>query len=466
MKMASMPNLTTQLRVARAAIIVAISVWAGGAWALGPHQLLVLVNANDADSVAIAREFAALRKIPPLNVVDINLPESLAGAHQMTLPQWQTEVYDKAMQAIEARGLAPQILAWAYSSGFPYRVVATGKPPLSLTGTTFLRGKLPSAAAIKDGTYASALFAGEGTTEARSQPTQGFDSYKEWLRDEMPLPAMVLGVLHPRANTKSEVLECLLRGAFCDGTRPNGTVYLVTGKDVRARCRQWQFPAMLKPIRATGLGVAVQNHPPQGRPDVIGLLMGSAVVDTAAIGPLMPGAIAEHLTSLGAVFDHAGQTKISEWIRAGAVATCGAVTEPYSIPAKFPQARLYEHYGRGCSVIESFYLAIASPLQVLLVGDPLARPFAPAGGAVGITGLQRAVVERPRVVSAVVSDGATYRAERLIFLIDGKVVGRGERFTIDPAGLTAGEHRLRVVCQARGLIQWSLFEERVFRVEK
>ncbi len=464
-----MPKRTIQWRskwmgrLVATAVLLAVT---GPSLAMGPHQLLVLVNASDENSVHIAREFAGLRGIPACNQVTLALPPALGTAAQMTLAEWQAQVYRPAMQAIRDRGLEGQILAWAYSSGFPYRVIADDRPPLSLTGVTFLRGKMPSAEAIKAGTYRSALYAGEGIGEARTQPTQGFDSYARWLGDEMPLPAMMLGVVHPRGNTRAEILECLVRGRYSDGTHPNGTVYLVTGEDVRARCRQWQFPHMIKPIRATGLAVAVVNQLPAGRPDIIGLLMGSAVVDTSAMSPLMPGAIAEHLTSLGAVFDHAGQTKVSDWIRAGAVATCGAVAEPYSIPAKFPQARLYEHYGRGCSVIESFYLAIGSPLQVLLLGDPLARPFAGTDVKMGITGLQGRPVTAPRTVAALVTDEATFRTDRLIFLIDGKVVGQGLSYVIDPATLTAGKHRLRVVCQARGLIRWSHFAEQSFEVEK
>ncbi len=463
-----MPKWSIQLqgrRVGRTVAMCALMVLAGRTWAMGPHQLLVVVNGGDADSVAIAREFAELRGIPPCNVVPLSLPTPLATAAQMSLTEWREQVYVPVMEAVAARGLEPQILAWAYSSGFPYRVVAAGKPPVSLTGATFLRGKLPTAAAIKDGTYRSPLFAGEGIDEARSQPTQGFDAYAEWLRDDMPLPSMMLGVLHPRGNTRAEILACLVRGRYSDGTRPRGTVYLVTGEDVRARCRQWQFPHMIKPIRATGLAVAVVDQLPAGRPDIIGLLMGSAVVDTAAVAPLLPGAIAEHLTSLGAAFEQASQTKSSDWIRAGAVATCGAVTEPYSIPAKFPQARLYEHYGRGCSVIESFYLAIGSPLQVLLLGDPLARPFA-AETELAITGLQRRTLRNPRTVSAIVADKTNYRTERLRFLIDGKLVGQGAQLSLDPATLDPGKHRLRVVCQARGLIRWSRFAEQEFSVEK
>ena len=47
------------------------------------------------------------------------------------------------------------------------------------------------------------------------------------------------------------------------------------------------------------------------------------------------GGLAEHLTSFGATFGtDTGQTKISEWIRAGFGASTGTITEPYAIWTK------------------------------------------------------------------------------------------------------------------------------------
>ena len=87
----------------------------------------------------------------------------------------------------------------------------------------------------------------------------------------------------------------------------------------------------------------------------------------------------EHLTSESAKFTSASQTKLTAWLNAGVTASAGTVSEPYANWKKFPSAFYFCHYITGCTVIESFYQSVSSPLQVLFVGEPLAAPWAPRG---------------------------------------------------------------------------------------
>ena len=64
------------------------------------------------------------------------------------------------------------------------------------------------------------------------------------------------------------------------------------------------------------------------------------------------------------------------WSRAGAAGSSGAVAEPYALQQKFPLATLHVHYREGCSLAESFFQTVAGPYQLLVIGDPLARPYA------------------------------------------------------------------------------------------
>ena len=34
------------------------------------------------------------------------------------------------------------------------------------------------------------------------------------------------------------------------------------------------------------------------------------------------------------------------------------------------------HYARGCSLAEAFYQSVYAPYQLMIVGDPLCRPWA------------------------------------------------------------------------------------------
>jgi hypothetical protein len=49
--------------------------------------------------------------------------------------------------------------------------------------------------------------------------------------------AAMLGVTAGRGNTVDEVISCLDRAASADGTRPSGTIYLMTNGDVRTTTR-------------------------------------------------------------------------------------------------------------------------------------------------------------------------------------------------------------------------------------
>jgi hypothetical protein len=181
-----------------------------------------------------------------------------------------------------------------------------------------------------------------------------------------------------RGNTLDEVLDCLRRSAAADATRPRGTIYYVQNGDVRSKARQAGFPDAVKQLKALGVAAEILDGTmPQKKPDVQGAMLGVAAFDWKASGSrILPGAICEHFTSFGGVMNGGSQTPLSEWIRYGATATSGTVTEPYSIAQKFPAPAMHVHYARGCTAAESYYQAVRCPYQLLIVGDPLCQPWA------------------------------------------------------------------------------------------
>jgi hypothetical protein len=89
-----------------------------------------------------------------------------------------------------------------------------------------------------------------------------------------------------------------------------------------------------------------------------------------------PGALADHLTSLGG--DLLGQSQMSSlrWLEAGATASYGTVSEPCNHWQKFPHPGiLLKHYVNGASAIEAYWKSVAWPAQGLFIGEPLATPY-------------------------------------------------------------------------------------------
>jgi uncharacterized protein (TIGR03790 family) len=90
----------------------------------------------------------------------------------------------------------------------------------------------------------------------------------------------------------------------------------------------------------------------------------------------VPGALADHLTSLGGDLLGEGQMSSLRWLEAGATASYGSVTEPCNYWQKFPNPTvLLKHYVQGDTAIEAYWKSVAWPTQGLFIGEPLAAPY-------------------------------------------------------------------------------------------
>jgi len=147
------------------------------------------------------------------------------------------------------------------------------------------------------------------------------------------------------------------------------------------------------------------------------------------------------------MFEGASQTPLTEFVRHGATASAGTVTEPYAIQAKFPDPFIHVHYAHGCTLAEAFYQSVRGPYQLLIVGDPLCRPWADIpevtvrGVKPGET-IKGQVSLRPGVQTETEVDGYD-------LYIDGRRhpprLAPSEAFDVDTRGLCDGYHELRIV---------------------
>jgi hypothetical protein len=397
---------------------LASAAWAGG----GPENVLLVVNAKSARSLSVANYFVRLRQIPAGNVLTLSFDPAAEGTDIDTFRQ---QILLPVLKAINDRHLGPQIDYVVYSADFPTAIALDkdadkfltamraeqdkGKPPGSdkpgsakpaspptwpqpltkvgaLNGLTYLwQAVIAVNAGYLD--LRSNRYLRRDTPEQEKFPTLGFRSSYHFGPQGELLPSggrnyllsMMLGVTAGRGNSLEEVIHYLTRSAAADGTHPRGTIYFMQNSDIRSTVRHGMFPAAVKSLKALGVAAEIdEGILPLKKLDVQGAVIGTPFFDWKSCQSLiLPGAICEHFTSFGgAMSSSAGQTPLSELLRNGAAAASGTVTEPYAVILKFPVPAIQVHYARGCTVAEAFYQSVSGPYQLLIVGDPLCRPWA------------------------------------------------------------------------------------------
>ena len=428
--------------------ILPSAAWAG----LASHEVLVLVNRQSLRSMQVANHFVQIRQIPARNVLYLDLPDHvLEPRAEITPEEFTRHIWEPAQATLKERELDGHVLAWIYSVDFPIRI--TTAPPVSLMGMTFLRNRFPDdPEVIEKGLYFSRLFAGPDTEDGGMALGASLVRYWETLAETMPVPSMMLGFTGSRGTDTETVIRTLRYGQVADRSSPRGTVYWVTGEDVRAEIRAWQFPIAQQELRRLGVRSDVSGELGRDVPGIIGLQCGVQGFHAEQVGRHLPGSMAEHLTSHGASFHLPFQTKLTDWIRAGATASAGTVTEPYALWPKFPHARFFAHYARGNSMLESFYLSLRSPTQILLVGEPLSRPWSPPLTLSLISLDDEPLKETAHFMLAVFPEVPNARMNFRIFH-NGAFVAEGAEgpgFSFNTSDMADGYHELRAVSYAQG----------------
>lgn len=297
------------------------------------------------------------------------------------------------------------------------------------------------------------------------QPTIGFRGQLAWTPDGEPtkpdqgpryLLSTMLAMTSGRGNSVAEAIKSLRRSVQADGTRPDGTIYLMSNNDVRSTTREWAIEPTVLGLRDLGVKVAVENGIlPENKKDVAGVFTGAERFNwQRSKSTIMPGAICENLTSWGGVMKESGkQTPLSEFIRHGAAGASGTVTEPYAIQNKFPNAFMHLHYANGASLAEAFYQSVSGPYQLLIVGDPLCQPWAHIPTFTATVNGVESTDKAPAVVSGsarleVQLDPAGPGISRYELFIDGLRVAAfspSEDIEFDTSPFQDGWHDVRIV---------------------
>jgi len=340
------------------------------------HQVAVLVNENSQASKKAANVFAGLHRVPGGNVIYLDLPESIvSGRAECTPEEFKKHIYDPAVGTLMDRNLDDQVLAWVYSVDFPIRIVtsANDRQQMSIMGMTFLYGKTPDVVQVEKGQIRSPLFAGPMKEGGSKNPPRSFAVFAASLKTKMPLPSMMLGYIGENGTDMDTVIRCIEDGVRARQSGKNPRFLLVkTDDEKRSGPREWQFEGVKSEVALRGGSVVITTNQVLIQTNLMGVMTGAENVRPSDFGTFAPGAMAEHFTSWSAEFQKR-QSKCTEWLEAGATVTAGMVTEPYNAWIKFPHARFYAHYTAGCTAMESFYQSILSPVQALLLGNPLSQ---------------------------------------------------------------------------------------------
>ena len=456
----------------RWAVWALVAVWttkvmAGG----GPENVVVVVNGDSWASKTVANEFVKLRGVPPGNVVVLH---GLDNWEQATVEQFREDILKPALEAVQQRGIASQVDYLIYSSDIPAAIdvkedakKANAALPrvftttASINGLTYLYrytlGMNPNYLGMRINKYVRTPR--KNGEEVELPPTLGFRAAHQFNEKgevtaeagEKYLLSMMLGVTSGRGNSVAEVLNYLRTSAIADGTRPQGTVYFMNNSDVRSTTRRPWFDGAIAKLKTIGVqGEVLNGSLPLNQASVIGAVVGSAGFDWGkSNSKIVPGAICEHLTSFGGVMrERSGQTPLTEFLRFGAAGSSGTVTEPFAIQEKFPLPFIHYHYAQGCTLAEAFYQSVSGPYQLLIVGDPLCRPWANIP-TVGVEGLKRGDVLREEVrFRPVIAGPEAFTPQRFELYVDGirwAACQPGESFTVDTQTLDDGPHDLRIV---------------------
>ena len=462
----------------------------------GPENVLLVVNPRSVASQTIANHYIKLRQIPASNVV--YLPWDPKD-ETTDIATFRKRILTPLLEAARGRRARDQIDYVVYSSDYPWGIKldadlkefnaqiqkdreakaekdgkkAAASPPSwmqlftpvgSITGLTFLWEPVLLARPGYLGLHSN-FYMWHAHSSKDHAPILAFNSSENFTAGGEMLErngvqyvlSVMLGVTSGRGNTVNEVLSYLRRSAAADGTHPKGAIYFCRNGDIRSKVRQGELPAAVKACRlGRGRGNS-QRHRAQNKKNVQGAMIGIADFDWKASGStILPGAICEHFTSFGGVMtSKSGQTPLSEFLRYGAAGASGTVTEPFALAQKFPAPDIQVHYAQGCTLAEAFYLSIFGPYQLLIVGDPLCRPWADIP-QVSVSGLPAGPAVKGMLTlkpQATVSGKAGI--DHFELFVHGlrvlKCLPQGT-LALDTTALVDGYHELRVVAVAAGPI--------------
>ncbi|QSA95827.1 TIGR03790 family protein [Methylococcus sp. EFPC2] len=311
---------------------------------LEASELAVVVNLDDPLSVRVGDYYRARRGIPEENLIRVHLPPNQSVLARERFAEFKAELDRLTPARVQAYALA-----WTR----PYRVDC-----MSVTSAVAL-GFDPAYCSKQCGA---------------TKPSGYFNSasHAPWT-DLKIRPAMLLA-----GQTFQDVKQLIERGVASDYSYPAGVGYLLNTSDKHRSVRSIFFPETVKALGDAFHLERLDADSIKGKKDVLFYFTGLAKVPDLPSLRFLPGAVADHLTSVGGALTDTKQMSSLRWLEAGATGSYGAVVEPCNHVTKFPHPGvLMWRYAEGEPLIEAYWKSVAWPGEGVFIGEPLARPFAP-----------------------------------------------------------------------------------------
>jgi uncharacterized protein (TIGR03790 family) len=327
-------------------------------------NVLVVVNPNSPNSLALGNYYCERRQVPPQNV--LRLQNWTGGNLTWSRGEFNQALLGPLLEALSTRGLAQQIDFVLLSMDIPYEVTEAGS--VNSTTSVLFYGFKPDSATAPTSCGASDFSSNSyafSETRFRDSPP-----------DTAPANAFLAMML---TSTDLDLTKLTVdQGVASDATFPVAPVLLATTSDGTRSVRSVLFADAIFDSRIQGNIelVSTNQNSPYGLSGLFGYQTGLAQF-TVSPDTFLPGAMADSLTSFGgAILQPNSQTTLLAFLAAGATGSYGTVVEPCAYPQKFPSPRDYFYQARGFSLAECYYQSLLNPFQGLLVGEPLAAPFA------------------------------------------------------------------------------------------
>ncbi|NCC50033.1 MAG: TIGR03790 family protein [Spartobacteria bacterium] len=343
---------------------------------INPLHTLVVVNDNSANAQALGHYYRSQWNIPFQNVCHI----SATTNYTILAVDYTNQIYTPIQDYIQLAGLSNQIDCIVLCGDMPYRIS-------SYSGAAFDMNGLPSV-----------LYYGYHTAappcELPSSTSNRYYATEHFFTNNTANPGQPASICSFLTGwTFDQARQVVDRSKQATFSSPPGVIYMLHTIDTD-RSIQWprynNTDFACRFIDAPLTCDIRDANTLSGVTNIAAYMLGlPSIIWDILSNQFVPGALGNLVTSFGGnLFENNEmiQMSILTWLRAGCAGSYGTCREPCAYTQKFPDPLIHYYYARGFSLGECFYMAIQSPYEGVVVGDPLCTPYAhPA--ALAVTGL-------------------------------------------------------------------------------